>query len=169
MSPTANAKVIPSRESERYFPGDKQRVKKPVIKPVGREEIRALEAIHQSTKLFATSLAILMSAMAMVIAFNSVLSSKQVKLDIIGQQLNKQVISNQNLNLEKADLQSPARILKIATTNLKMSYPSQITYLQKVNPYASVTVAGLAATGHSGKDTKVKFRKNISVLVKGGK
>ncbi|MCL5047854.1 MAG: cell division protein FtsL [Firmicutes bacterium] len=111
------------------------KIQKARISPVGKQEIKVREDISKSRKLFAISLVSVVLAMSCAIAFNSLVSSKQMQLDMAEQQLNQAVIVNQNLNTEKATLDSPARIIRIASNQLRMSSPMGVQSLSATNPY----------------------------------
>jgi|GEM_PF-5819599 len=151
MSSYAQASKTSQQTAKKYITQQQSKVGKARIKSVAQDEIRAREQIHKSRKLFVGSLAIILASMAAIIAFNAFISSAQVRLDIVEQKLNQAVITNQNLNVEKANLSSPERIVNIATHQLHMSVPSSITDLQQVNPYQSSNVKDASVRSHAQK------------------
>ncbi len=130
------------------------------IASVGKEEIRLREAISKSRKLFVASLVLVVFSMSCVIAFNALVSSRQIQLDMAQQQLGKAVIVNQNLNTEKAVLNSPARIVKLAQNQLKMSDPTAKASLRAVNPYLGAVRALPKSAVPAQKQKAVKTKKS---------
>ncbi len=108
---------------------------------------------HQARILLGLSACVLTAAILIVAAANSLVVSQQVRLDSVRSQVAVALAQDQNLQLERAVLESPARILAIAEHVLGMVAPSSVTYLMPVAPaggsiggrhVASGSVAGTA-------------------------
>jgi len=74
----------------------------------------------------------------LVAAGQAMVASQQVRLDNLTSELQVAVAKNQNLQLSKAQLVAPNRILEIAEHKLGMVLPADVTYLSPVNPGASL-------------------------------
>ena len=72
-----------------------------------------------------------------VAAGQAFVSAQQVHLDRAQQQLATAVAKDQNLQLTRAQLESPTRILSFAEHELGMVVPSHVTYLVPVDPNRS--------------------------------
>jgi cell division protein FtsL len=76
-----------------------------------------------------------------VVACQVALAQGQERLDTLDAQIAEATDRYQQLRLDVAELESPARIVDAATTDLGMVSPPAITYL---TPDGAVTVAGTA-------------------------
>lgn len=77
--------------------------------------------------------AVLAASLATVAIGQDLVASQQVRLDNARQQLAQSVAAEQQLQLRRAQLESPARILQIAEHELHMIAPSSVTYLAPVS------------------------------------
>jgi cell division protein FtsB len=94
-----------------------------------RGKVRAIVAL--ASLLIAGTLLLVAAGQAMV-------ASQQVRLDALTAELQSVVAKNQNLQVSKARLITPNRILEIAEHNLGMTSPPNVTYLAPVNPGLSL-------------------------------
>ena len=84
------------------------------------------------------AVAIVAVALAIVAGAQGFVAARQVGLDGVEQQLQAAVATNQNLQLERAKLASPARVLQIAEQRFGMVVPGHVSYLAPINPGATV-------------------------------
>jgi hypothetical protein len=80
------------------------------------------------------SAVVIAGALLVVAAGNALVASQQVTLDSQNNQLSSALRNAQNLQLARADLEAPNRILSIAEARLHMVRPPTVTYLVPVNP-----------------------------------
>ncbi len=80
-----------------------------------------------------------------VVAAQAMVASRQIRIDNLQQQLATSVAVNENLQVERAGLTAPSRILSIAEKKLGMTTPAKVTYLAPVAP-ASVRFPTKAPT-----------------------
>ncbi|MGD0220217.1 MAG: hypothetical protein ABSC73_07135 [Acidimicrobiales bacterium] len=76
------------------------------------------------------------AALFVVAAGQAFVAAQQVRLDRLDQQLSASVAKGENLQLTRAQLESPSRILSLAEHELGMVVPVSVTYLVPVNPGA---------------------------------
>ncbi|MGC9960773.1 MAG: hypothetical protein ABSE47_02585 [Acidimicrobiales bacterium] len=72
---------------------------------------------------------------------HALVASDQVRSDTVQSQIAQALQTEQDYQLQRAELVSPARIYEIATTRLHMITPAGITYLLPVDPGMSVATA----------------------------
>jgi cell division protein FtsL len=72
----------------------------------------------------------------LVASAQAIVASRQIRIDDLRQQLATSVAVNENLEVERAALTSPIRILSIAEHKLDMTTPKSATYLAPVQPSA---------------------------------
>jgi len=77
-----------------------------------------------------------------IAAAQAVVASQQMRIDGLQQSLATATATNENLQLEHADLTSPSRVLVIAEHRLGMVVPSSVTYLPAVDPGPPAFPAG---------------------------
>jgi hypothetical protein len=80
-------------------------------------------------------------------------AADQVRSDGLQGQIASALQTQQDYQLQKAELLAPTRILSIAETHLHMITPAAVVYLAPVNPGETVAQAHahLAAVGSSGR------------------
>jgi cell division protein FtsL len=78
--------------------------------------------------------ALVLGTLLAIAAAQAVVASQQMRIDGLQQSLATATASNENLQLEHADLSSPARVLVIAERHLGMIVPKSVTYLPAVDP-----------------------------------
>lgn len=96
--------------------------------------------------IFALSAVVVAGAMLAVAAAGSVVVSQQLRLDAVHAQVEAALAQDQSLQVQKASLQAPARILSIAERQLGMVAPATVHYL---TPPASAS----RATGRRAPST----------------
>lgn len=130
FSPTPRAPVlpgergIPPRPPLRVVPGSRPRL------PAGRRRAR----------LLMMALGLLVAAcMFATVGAQVVLTQRQLRLDQMSQALSQAQMTNDQLELQVAKLESPSRIVSVAQTKLHMAPPASVVYLSPVTPAASST------------------------------
>ncbi len=84
-------------------------------------------------------------ALFVVVVGQTVVASQQVRIDTLNQALANAVARNQDLQLTRAQLAAPARILQLAEHDLGMRAPAGVSYLTPVDPGPSVAAVGATA------------------------
>jgi cell division protein FtsL len=77
-------------------------------------------------------------ALITVAAGQAIVADSQVHLDTINQELSSALAQNENLQLSRAKLAAPARILQLAEERYGMVVPRSVTYLAPLDPGRSV-------------------------------
>ncbi len=100
------------------------------------------------------------SLLAIAIA-QALVASQQIRLDSLEQRLAAAVATNQELQLQRAELASPARILDLAKRELGMITPGDVTYLPAVapsrlgSPHAPPRAASVSRSGVTSTVTSI--------------
>lgn len=108
---------------------------------VDRRRLEARASRRQATALFALSGVVLALALAVAAAGHALLAADQIQADTLQSQVATAIGTQQNLELERAQLERPGRVLTIAEDRLKMIEPHSVTYLQPVDPGETVAQA----------------------------
>jgi cell division protein FtsL len=77
-------------------------------------------------------------ALAVTAAAHTFVASDQQRIDALETQLSQALAAQQNLQLSRAELESPSRVLAIAERRLGMVSPAAVTYLAPAQPGPSV-------------------------------
>lgn len=80
-----------------------------------------------------------------VVTGQAQVASQQVQLDNLTSELQSASALNENLQVQKAELSSPAAVLQIAEHRIHMIAPAAVTYLNPVNPGPSVAQMAAAS------------------------
>lgn len=157
MTPPSSARAT---EAGRQLPGAlaaRQLDRRPegVAQPKRRSAlivISAQDALEHARRrrakvLVACSVAIVVVAMLVVALFQGMLASEQLRLDAVSSQLGTAVATNQELELRRAELASPSRILEVATHDLGMVMPPSVVYLPAVVAASSQRASSTTAVG----------------------
>ena len=105
-----------------------------------RTQRRQARAIALLAALF------VVGGLMVVVTGQALVASQQVHLDNLRGELQRATASNENLQLQRAQLSAPTQVLQIAAAKLHMVSPSGVTYLRPVAPGPSVA-AHAAAVG----------------------
>ena len=81
-------------------------------------------------------------ALAVTAAAHTFVASDQQRIDTLQGQLTQTLAQQQDLQLSRAELESPVRVLAIAERQLGMVSPESVSYLPPVDPGPSVSQAG---------------------------
>ena len=123
---------------------------KKVRPPLGVVDRRhALERARrrQARVLLLVSGIVVAAALTIAAAGHALVAATQIRADNLQSQLAAAVAAQQNLQLERAQLETPSRVLALAEHRFKMTAPSGVTYLEPVNPGETVLQAQEAANG----------------------
>lgn len=114
-----------------------------------RQHLRERAEHRHVRVLVALSAAVLAAALLLVAGGRALVASGQVRVDSLQTEVAAALAREQNLQLERAQLESPSRVLRIAETALGMVTPSSVVYLSPVDPGQSVFAAHRVAHGSS--------------------
>ena len=87
------------------------------------------------------SAAVLAGAMTIAALGHAMLAASQIEGDGLHSQLAGAIATQQNLQVERAQLETPSRVLWLGEHRFKMSAPTGVTYLVPVNVGESVEQA----------------------------
>lgn len=93
---------------------------------------------HRARALALAAGLLIGAASLFVVAGQAMVASQQVRIDTLHDELAGAVASNENLQLTKAQLEAPGRVLIIAERQLHMVVPKAVVYLDPVNPGPSI-------------------------------
>ncbi|MGD0082287.1 MAG: hypothetical protein ABSD78_03710 [Acidimicrobiales bacterium] len=149
----------------------KSRAAQPAARPTpeARPDLGVLDrrqVVARARRRQARALVFLAGAcLAIPLVFSAVghalVASDQVRSDALQGQIATALQTQQDYQLQKAELLAPTRILSIAETHLHMATPAAVVYLRPVNPGETVAQAhaqagpatSLPAVGHDATGT----------------
>lgn len=134
MSPEASARAAQRRSAAA---GETRRKERPSLSVLDRKVLARRARQRRERLLLAVSGLVVAGALGLVAAGQGVVTSQQEHLDTLHQQIATAVTRTQALQLQKARLAAPSRILAIAESKLHMVTPSKVTYLVPVTSPAS--------------------------------
>jgi len=108
---------------------------------VGPAALQRRRMRRRARAMLAGAVVIVAGTLVLVAGGQALVAAHQVSLDATEQALAQGVARNQNLQLTRANLASPARVLEIAEQRFGMIVPRSITYLAPVNPGETVIAA----------------------------
>jgi cell division protein FtsL len=108
------------------------------LRVLGPKELAARERRRKVTRLTALSVVVLTGALLTVAGAQAVVADRQVRLDALEAQVANAVTRNQALQLQRAELSTPSRIMSVAERQLAMVLPATVSYLTPVDPGPSV-------------------------------
>jgi cell division protein FtsB len=109
---------------------------------VGRHGLEARRARRRARATLILAVVVVIGAFFLLAAGQALVAAQQVHLDQLNEQLATSVAKDQNLQLARAQLESPSRILAIAEHELGMVVPRSVTYLVPVDPGRTIGPAG---------------------------
>ena len=118
--------------------------RRPLLDRAARRQVRALVVL---------SAVVVAAALVVVAGGHALIASGQVRLDSTQAEIASALAREQNLQLERAQLEAPSRVLRIAETELKMVTPSSVVYLPPVDPGETVYAA------HQARHTSTSSRR----------
>ena len=122
----------------RTHPGARPKTTRQQLAVVNPKSIRARVARRHARAMVTLAVLVVVGTLLLIAACQALVASQQVRIDNIQQSLSKSVASNQNLQLQRASLETPANILQLAQHKLGLVSPRVVTYLPPVNPGPSV-------------------------------
>ncbi len=147
MTPAARAassaaRALSRSETASPRPEDASRPRLDVVD----RRLRASRTLHRQANLLRTfGVLLVVGALAVTAAAHTLVASDQQRIDTLQAQLTQTVAEQQDLQLSRAELESPVRVLSIAEKQLGMVSPGSVSYLAPVNPGPSVAQAGASA------------------------
>ena len=145
MSPAADARARSAAPARRGAPG--QRRAPPSVPD--RKALAERARRRKARLLLALSGLVVTGALGLVAAGQALVTSQQLHLDNLNRQIAAGVATTQRLQISKAELAAPSRILAIAEHQLHMVAPSHVSYLSPVPP-GGTTAAGTSAPSRHG-------------------
>jgi cell division protein FtsL len=129
--PAGEAPLVPERHPPRHR---RVRTESP-LQPTPHQHIRRARLV-----VFGAA-AIIVAALLLVAIGSALVVSQQVRLDSAEQALAASSTSNTNLQVQRAELAAPTKVLKVAQAKLGMVMPKSIVYLVpvKVGPTVGST------------------------------
>ncbi|HVC24258.1 MAG TPA: hypothetical protein VND23_00745 [Acidimicrobiales bacterium] len=131
-------------ERERRAGRDPAEQRREAFRVLGPRELAERTRRRQVGRLAAVSAAVLAAALLSVAGAQALVAARQVRLDALQQELASAVTTNQSLQVSRATLESPSRIVSTAQRRLRMVSPGTVSYLAPVDPGPSVS-AGAAS------------------------
>jgi cell division protein FtsL len=122
----------------------------PELTVVGAQAVLRRARRRRARLTLALSASLVAAAMLVVAAAGSVVVSEQLRLDSVRTQVAAALAQDQSLQVQKAMLESPARILSIAEQRLGMEVPSTIHYLYLPSAAAPAPARPAAGDGRGG-------------------
>jgi len=126
--------------------------RRPAASRVGRRQVTMLRGLGV---LFVGG------ALVVTAAAQALVASDQQRIDGLQVRLAQTIVEQQNLQLSRAELESPLRVLQIAEGQLGMLAPGSESFLAPVNPAPSVEQARAAAEGVSRTAVKARVDKVV--------
>jgi cell division protein FtsB len=141
-APVSSPSTLPAEKapSPRHGSGGRPR-----LDVVDRRQPAASRERRQATVLKALGAMFVVGALAVTAAAHTFVASDQQRIDALQSQLSSTLATQQDLQLSRAQLESPSRVLAIAEHQLGMVSPGSVSYLAPVDPGPSVEQAGTSA------------------------
>ncbi len=111
---------------------------------------------RQATVLRGLGVLFVVGALGLSSAAHALVASDQQRIDNLQVQLTRTLVEQQGLQLSRAELESPARVLRIAEGQLGMVAPASVYYLAPVDPGPSVAQAGATAARAALGETRTR-------------
>jgi hypothetical protein len=114
---------------------------RPDLGLIDRRQVVARARRRQARALIALASACLAVPLVLAAVGHAIVASDQVRSDALQTELAQALQTQQDYQLQRAELVNPTRILTIAETRLHMVTPLSVSYLPPVNPGESVAQA----------------------------
>ncbi len=124
-----------------------ERTPRPGFRVLSQQDLGRRRQRRSARILVGMSAAAVAGALGLVAAFNSLVASDQLQADNVQAQVAQAISANQALQLQRAELEAPSRILAIAEHKLGMVQPTSVIYLSPVSLHSVGTRAGSSPTG----------------------
>ena len=108
------------------------------LRVVGARDLARRARARAATRTVVTSAAIIVVALLVAAGAQAYVAEQQLRIDSTEQQLTSAVALSQSLQLSRAELSSPGRVLAVAEHALKMVSPATVHDLRPVRPGPSV-------------------------------
>ena len=137
------ARGLPAREpaSRPDHPG----AARPRLDVVDRRLAASRSSRRRANLLRGLGVLLVVGALVVTAAAHTLVASDQERVDTLQAQLTQTLAEQQDLQLSRAELASPVRVLDIAERQLGMVSPGSVSYLSPVDPGPSVLQAGAEA------------------------
>jgi len=118
---------------------------RPKLDVVDNRRATSSTSRRQAVMLRALGVLFVVGALATTAVAHALLASQQQRVDTLQSQLGQAVVTQQDLQLSRAELESAARVLQVAEKQLGMVVPGSVSYLVPVDPGPTVAQAEAAA------------------------
>ncbi|MGO9962316.1 MAG: hypothetical protein ACLPUG_02670 [Acidimicrobiales bacterium] len=149
------ARALPAHEPGTSRPSETGPAR-PRLDVVQRRRAAARSVRRRVNLLHGLGVMFVVGALAVTAAAHTFVASDQQRLDVLKSQLSQALATQQNLQLTRAELESPVRVLAIAERVLGMVPPVSVTYLAPVDPGPSVAQAEAVASRAALADLAAK-------------
>jgi cell division protein FtsL len=136
------ARALPAREPAREPASSRPR---PRLDVVDRRRAGSRSSHRKANTLRGLGVMFVVGALAVTAAAHTFVASDQQRIDTLQSQLTQALAEQQDLQLSRAELESPVRVLAIAERQLGMISPESVSYLPPADPGPSVSQAGADA------------------------
>jgi cell division protein FtsL len=137
----------------------RQPSRRPRLDVVAERNVRDRTRRRQALMLRGLGVALVVGALAASAAAHAYVASQQQAVDMRQIEVAHALLEQQTLQVERAQLEAPSRVLYIAERRLGMVLPPTVTYLPPINPGPSVSqfqhlVAAQAVASAAAKASK---------------
>ncbi len=102
------------------------------LRVLDQHQLARRQQRRRGARLVALSVTVVVAALLAVAGAQAFVAERQLQIDALQQQLTSAVSESQTLQLARAELSSPSRVLAFAEHRLKMVAPLSIDYVQPV-------------------------------------
>lgn len=142
---SAAARGLTKREPASSRPADAGETR-PSLDVVDRRRAASRSNRRRAGMLRGLGVMFVVGALAVTAAAHTFVASDQQRIDTLQSQLSQTLAEQQDLQLSRAELESPLRVLAIAERQLGMVSPESVSYLPPVDPGPTVSQAGAEAS-----------------------
>ncbi len=142
---SAAARGLTKREPASSRPADAGEAR-PSLDVVDRRRAASRSNRRRAGMLRGLGVMFVVGALAVTAAAHTFVASDQQRIDTLQSQLSQTLAEQQDLQLSRAELESPLRVLAIAERQLGMVSPESVSYLPPVDPGPTVSQAGAEAS-----------------------
>ncbi len=142
----ARSTAVRSAQARQAPAGVKRPPRRSELGVVDRRSLLERARRRQARVLVGLSGAVLAGALTIAAGGHALLVSEQYRADGLQASLASAIATQQSLQAERAYLETPSRILRLAKERFKMVTPAGVTYLPPVNPGETVAQAHRSKT-----------------------
>ena len=129
------ARSRPGGRPAEHAPGrDHAEQRRRDFRVLGQRELAERARRRRVGRLATASAGVLVAALLTVAGAQALVASRQVRIDALQQRLASAVATDQQLEVRRASLEAPSRILEVAQRRLRMVSPGTVSYLAPVDP-----------------------------------